>query len=102
MLHFSTVRPALLLRRLLIPLGIAGVLAAGTLAYERAASAQQYVEAIPARPGEGYAWTPGYWGYVPHYGRHWHAGRWVYRGGHRHGYGGYARGRGYGGRGHRR
>jgi hypothetical protein len=93
------------LRRLLLPAAVAGALAFGLVAGEGQASAQEFgVEVVPPSPGIGYAWAPGYYGYVGGqrrwYGGHWgHPGHAAYGwGGHRGGWGG--RG-GYGGRGGR-
>jgi hypothetical protein len=87
------------LRRLLLPVAVAGALAFGMVAGESKASAQEYgVEVVPPSPGYGFAWAPGYWANRPGYGRTWYGGRWN-RGGYAHG--GYGHGAyGHGGYGH--
>jgi hypothetical protein len=108
------------LRRLLLPVAVAGALALGMVGGEKKASAQEIgVEVVPPSPGYGYAWAPGYWGYRPGFGRTWYGGRWNHPGygrgwggghagyghagyGHAgYGHGGYGRGGHGGGHGHR-
>jgi hypothetical protein len=102
-----------LLRKVLLPVVVAGFLALGLVAGERDASAQVVgVEVVPGAPAYGYVWAPGYWGYRAGYGRYWYGGRWAHpayrapawRGGYARGgfaHGGFGRGGiGRGGFGH--
>jgi len=77
--------------RALVLTGIMGIAAAAAQAQVsvyfgvRAPQAYAYSNYVPPCPGEGYAWTAGYYTYGP-YGQVWVPGRWIrhYDGYYRH------------------